>query len=248
VQKNATYVTAVFLAATVVGPMAMPVRAIAATTSAQVRDVVELGLSRQGRPLVAVHIGDPLRPPVLIVGSIHGNETAAIAAVTALAARREVLGANLWLVADANPDGVHAGTRQNAAGVDLNRNFPFRWQPAGYPGTLHYTGPAALSEPESRALAALIRRVRPAVGIWFHQSLDVVDVSQGPRLEEDLMSRLLGLRERSLPDYRGSAVGYEDQLVPRSAFVVELPAGTPSPNRSRVLIDSIVKTARSVAG
>jgi hypothetical protein len=213
-----------------------------------IRQVVALGRSRQGRRLFAVHIGDPAEPPVLIVGCIHGNETAAIPAVSQLAAVRGLPGTNLWLVPDANPDGVHAGTRQNAAQVDLNRNLPFNWRPSGHPGTLHYTGPAPLSEPESRALATLLRRVHPRLGIWFHQALAVVDVSQGPRRQEDLMSRLLGLSELTMRDYRGSAVGYENQLLPRTAFVVELRAGGLSPSQSRALADSIVQAARSLAG
>ena len=42
-------------------------------------------------------------------------------------------GTALWLIEDLNPDGHAAGTRQNANGVDLNRNFPYRWQSDGGP-------------------------------------------------------------------------------------------------------------------
>jgi hypothetical protein len=51
-----------------------------------------------------------------------------------------------------NPDGFSTGSRFNAHHVDLNRNFPFKW---GYKeaGTVNPNpGPAAMSEPETRAL------------------------------------------------------------------------------------------------
>ena len=107
-----------------------------------------LGRSVQRRPIVAVEVAAPHpRAAVLVVGCIHGNEPAGIAVATRLRRARPVAGIDLWVIDDLNPDGVAAGTRQNAHGVDLNRNFPWRWQPAGRPGDQQYPGPDRCRSP-----------------------------------------------------------------------------------------------------
>jgi protein MpaA len=185
-----------------------------------------LGYSVQHRPIVAFHIGDPDNPRrILVVGCIHGSEPAGIAITTALIHSAPVAEVDLWVVPVLNPDGVNSNHRGNARGVDLNRNFPYRWRPLGRPGDLHYAGPRALSEPESQAGAALINRVRPTLGIWYHQALAVVDDSEGPIALERRYASEAGLPLSALPDYPGSAVGYENHLLGPTAFVVELPGG-----------------------
>jgi len=189
-----------------------------------------LGYSVQHRPIIAIEIGDPDSPAdALIVGCIDGNEPAGIAIATTLADSPPPAGTNLWIIPDLNPDGVAAGTLGNSHGVRLNRNFPSQWQPLGPPGSANYAGPGPLSEPESRIAAALVRRLRPRLTIYYHQPLTVVDDSEGPRAIERRYARLTGLPRRPLTDYPGSAVSWQDALLGPTAFVVELPPGPLSP-------------------
>jgi murein tripeptide amidase MpaA len=85
---------------------------VAAPPSAR---TVLLGRSWQGRPIRAVEVGNPSGTRVLVVGCIHGNEKAGIAIARALE-RVSPSELDLWIVPDLNPDGVAAGTRQNAHG------------------------------------------------------------------------------------------------------------------------------------
>jgi protein MpaA len=166
---------------------------------------------------------------VVVVGCIHGDEPAGIAIVRAFERRSLDSSVQWWMIEDLNPDGVAAGTRQNARGVDLNRNFPYAWRPLGRRGDLQYSGTGPLSEPESRAVAAFLRVVRPTVTIWFHQHAGVVDDSGGNRRIEARFARDIGLPLKELTRYPGSVASWENHEFPNTtAFVVELPAGAAS--------------------
>jgi N-acetylmuramoyl-L-alanine amidase len=186
-----------------------------------------IGHSADGQALRAVRVGSPhAERTVLVVGAVHGDEPAGKAVTRALGSMRPPPGVALWLVPELNPDGASAGTRQNAHGVDLNRNFPFRWRPAGRPFEAHFSGPRPLSEPESRAAARLVRRIKPDVSIWYHQHLRLVTGQGGDLRIERRYAQLTGLPRRRLPSYRGTAISWENQRLPgTTAFVVELPAG-----------------------
>jgi protein MpaA len=160
----------------------------------------------------------------LVVGCIHGNESAGIAIAERLAHAAPPRGVALWIVPDLNPDGVAADTRGNADHVDLNRNFPWGWRPET---GLFYSGAHPFSEPESRIAARLVARLHPEVSIWFHQHLDVVDESGGNVAVERRFARLTGMRLARLAREPGSAAGWTNHRDPSgTAFVVELPAGT----------------------
>jgi len=209
------------------------------------RRSMTIGHTVDGRPITVVETGDFDSPDkVLVVGCIHGNECAGEAIAAHLARIAPPPELDLWIVPDLNPDGAAAGTRTNANGVDLNRNFPWRWQPlAG----IYYSGPRPLSEPESRAAAKLILSVRPRLSIWFHQHLDVVDESGGNIALERRFAALVGMRLARLAREPGSVVGWENRYIPAgTAFVVELPAGTLSATSAARLARATITVGRSL--
>ena len=122
-------------------------------------------------------------------------------------------GVELLLVRNLNPDGLQRHTRQNAHGVDLNRNSSQGRRFLGGP-TRHYAGPRAFSEPETRAIRALILRVRPAVTVWYHQPFGLVD---RPETGGDAISRayarVSGLRFSPLTPRPGSMSRWENVRV-----------------------------------
>jgi protein MpaA len=209
-----------------------------ATASA---NTVLIGHSVRGRPITAQVLGaDGAQRKVLVVGCIHGNECAGLAILSALARRPPPSGVQLWLVREMNPDGTAAGTRQNADGVDLNRNFPYRWLPIS--NSTYYSGTHPLSEPETRAAVRLIKRIKPDVTISYHQHEDLVDMAGGDRGVARRYAELAGLRATCLPFLPGTATAWSNHTLPHTtSFVVELPAG-------RVDAKALARHLRAVRG
>ena len=133
------------------------------------------GHSVQGRPLVAYVLGNG-SDVTAVFGAFHGDERQTPGVVRRLMRYLEdhpdeVQNRTVILVPVANPDGLHAGTRVNAHGVDLNRNFPVDWHPQG--SSVRYSpGATPESEPETQAIAALMKRYQPAKVISIHQPLN----------------------------------------------------------------------------
>jgi protein MpaA len=142
-------------------------------------DTVEIGHSVLGTPIVAERLGTPGGRRVLVIGVIHGNEDDGTAIVDELRRLGAPDGVELWLVESMNPDGQAAQDRHNADQVDLNRNFPYKWQPLGVPGDGQYAGPGPASEPETQAMVKFIAQLRPDITIWYHQDLNVISPGDG---------------------------------------------------------------------
>ncbi len=208
-----------------------------------------IGHSRHGRPIVARELGDPgAGRRVLVVGSIHGNETEGrriVARLRRLSDRR-LRRTDLWTIETLNPDGVAAGTRGNASLVDLNRNFATNWKPIP-PSSGYYSGPGPFSEPETQAARRFLRRLRPEVTIWYHQPLGRTLIPCGRRGRRVALryARLSGLAARDCyPTPPGAATGWQDEALGEKAFVAEFGPGTLSRSQVRRHAAAVLELAR----
>ena len=204
-----------------------------------------LGHSTRGRPIIAFRLGDSSSDTtILVVGCIHGNECAGTAIARALIATPPA-DVDLWVIRNLNPDGLRAGTRQNGRGVDLNRNFPYRWRPIGRPWDKEYSGPQPLSEPEDRIARRLIARIHPDVSVWFHQPLALVIQVGGRHHDPAAIRPARGLPlVRLAGRYPGSVTSWQNHWHPEAAaFVVELPDGSLSSTTVDRYVHAIVHAA-----
>jgi protein MpaA len=201
-----------------------------------------LGRSPGGRRIVAIHVGAASGSPVLVVGVIHGNELAGLAVADAL--ERTRTSANIWIVPNLNPDGAARGTRQNGRGVDLNANWSSEWRGGGRPWDVYYAGPRPFSEPETQIGRRLILRLRPRVTIWYHQHMDVIWAWGPSTAAGRRYARVAGMRLYHHHWLPGTATNWQNHHLPgTSAFTVELPAGSLTPQQVQRHVRAVLALA-----
>jgi protein MpaA len=156
------------------------------------------GASIEQIPLT-VHVPDTGGAEIVILASIHGDEaeTTVVVSEALRCLHRGDLHAAVILCA--NPDGMLRGTRGNARGVDLNRNFPTaNWSPdpVCYKTRAKDARDIALSpgahpasEPETTALLSLLERLRPRAVVSLHAALACIDDAGGSHLGRELATR-----------------------------------------------------------
>lgn len=168
--------------------------------SPESRGIIRLPFSEYGRSV----LGAPLRYipcrgkcRLLVMAGIHGEEPETTFLLSrALRAFDDNFDSVAFILC-ANPDGVTLGTRGNANGVDLNRNFNTRnFLPDMVESrsileaprdTILLSGYEAESEPETKALVALIEKLKPKSILSMHAPMGCIDAPQKTELVEDLM-------------------------------------------------------------
>ena len=180
----------------------------------------------------AKQVADGSRPATLYMSTQHAREWITVEmtrrllhyvldnytkdpTITTLVNRTE-----LWFVPVANPDGYdytftegnrlwrknlrdnNGGGISVGDGVDLNRNFSYKWGwdnegSSPDPSSDTYRGPAALSEPEDKALDELLRRVGFEFLINYHSAAELLLYGVGwqvstPTPDDEILKAMAG--------------------------------------------------------
>lgn len=208
------------------------------------------GFSINQRPLVIKDLA-PATPArehfrVLLLGGIHGDEYSSISIIfkwLELFSYDAKEGDFHWRIAPlANPDGLLDGSkaqRQNANGVDLNRNFPSGdwhdkaaqyWQVNTGSNPRRFPGDTAASEPEVQWIVRQIEEFQPDVIISVHAPYHLLDFdgpAEAPQRIGELYLHQLGVYPGSLGNYAGL-----DMQIP--VVTLELPSAGILPEREQI--------------
>ncbi|MFH0946582.1 MAG: DUF2817 domain-containing protein [Planctomycetota bacterium] len=186
----------------------------------------EVGRSVNGSPIEAVLLGgDRQKPVVLMLAGLHGDEQSGTPLLRrlerhltehpGLLEERAVL-----LIPIANPDGFEQGSRHNARGIDLNRNFPAsNFEPS------RRRGQTPLSEPESQALFSLLHSILPVRVVSIHMAASLVDFDGPAAALAQAMSAHCRLPARRLGNRLGSLGSYVGADLATPIITLELTAG-----------------------
>jgi protein MpaA len=206
--------------------------------------------TKKNHPLMFVRFGESTGNCVLFMGGVHGDELPTVYLMFRLAhyiqENPDVVKHRCIVIAPlVNPDGYLAGkpTRVNAAGVDVNRNFPTRkwhsdahrhWQTKGRKNQRYYPGPKAASEQETLFQIALIKRFKPQKIMSVHSPLNFFDYD-GPSADLDSfeewmerMARAANHPVKRFGYYPGSLGNYAGNERNIFILTLELPTSDPA--------------------
>lgn len=204
--------------ATTTPPVEQSASTTPATPAVSWPEVVTVGTSVEGRPIVAYEFGTG-ETTLLFVGGIHGgyewnSSLLAWEMIDHLTQNEDVLpeDISLHIIPSLNPDGLalvtggegrftmsdvadpstrNATARMNANGVDLNRNFACKWQPEStWRGAVVSAGTAPFSEPEAAALRDYVTTTAPDAAVFWHSQANNVYASE---CEEGVLPETLAL-------------------------------------------------------
>lgn len=161
---------------------------------------------------------------VLVIGVFHGDEPDGEYLINRYLSEKNETKNRLLFVPCLNPDGLANGTRTNANGVDLNRNFPAQNWELGEKNE-YFGGDSPASEQETKFLVYVIDKYKPDLIITLHEPYQVVNYDGPAKDIAQKISEITGYKtEESIgyptPGSFGTYCGIEKKIP---TITLELP-------------------------
>ena len=172
-----------------------------ASTYPEIANLYDLGESVEGRTIWGLKITnnpdiEEFEPEVRICGAHHGDEYMSVELPLLLAwyltenytSNSTIKGLvdnhEIWIIPLVNPDGREAGSRYNANGIDLNRDYGFMWNVYA----------ECFTQPETQVIRENALDNNFVVSLSFHTAGDVVNYlwnyKGDPAVDHDLIDQL----------------------------------------------------------
>lgn len=139
-------------------------------------------MTKQGNEVALLGLSNRANQ-VLVIGVVHGDEPQGDYLISKYISEYEKDG--VLFIPCLNPDGMVLGTRTNANGVDLNRNFPTENWELGEKDK-YFGGESPASEVETKFLVDVIERYQPSAIVTLHTPYKIVNYD-GPAEELAMM-------------------------------------------------------------
>jgi serine/threonine protein kinase len=172
-----------------------------------------IGYSVNETPIEAVSFGSGPNA-IIFIGGLHGSDSSnsvnlANAVINYFIEHPEEeegtipTSVTIFIIANINPDGAEAGTRENAHNVDLNRNWSCGW--SGQDGS---GGSAELSEPETLALHEFINELDAVATVFWNPPVNpnnqgLVSPGRCPGGDNAISQELTDTYAGAVPSFQG---------------------------------------------
>lgn len=119
---------------------------------------------------------------ILVIGTVHGDEPQGKILIENYIKNCQSAKNRILFIPCLNPDGLNLNTRQNANGIDINRNFPTKnWEREPF-ASEYFGGEVASSEIETKFVVEILEEFSPDVILTLHAPFKIVNYD-GPAKE-----------------------------------------------------------------